>query len=151
RIARTTRYRQISLMGSHNAMRNAQAETRAGYLIFYGRAYVEPLKDPCLFLDGYAGPVVDDLNRQCAIAAKHTDRNGLVCRGVLQSIVNKLLDSKLHQTPIERNIGRLVIADDFEEPTVDLALHRSDTLANGLLHIGNLWVNIDTGGIQASH
>ncbi len=65
-------------MGLSDATRDSQTETRSGYLIFYGRASVEPLKDPCLFLRGYAWPV-PSVNRDSGLGVKRQLRSSRLC------------------------------------------------------------------------
>ena len=84
-------------------------------------------------------------------AVVHADGHGRVGRGVFQSIIQKLLDRQLKEPSIDRDCGRVFVADDIQGPAIDHIVHRGDHLADEFTDVRWFCVNPDVCRVQPSH
>src|SRR5881296_3479074 len=126
------------MMCFHDAVGDAQAETRTRYPMLHRRTSVEPFEYTALFLGWYPLATIRELHNDCAIAAVYSDTDRRTRRRILQRVVEKLLASKLYQSSIDADGGQLVIAGHFERAIFDLGSHRSNDLTNKVGHVREL-------------
>src|SRR5438132_8629171 len=73
RLAGTALYAQISMMGLHDAIGNAQTKTRTRYLMPHRRTSVKPFKNATLLLDWYPTAMIGDFYSDHAVEFAHSD------------------------------------------------------------------------------
>ncbi len=140
-------------MRLHDVVRDGEAKAEAGDLILDRRAAIKALKQTALFLFRNSLPPIGDfeVDGDADAAVGHAHRDGRARRGILEGVVEHLLEGQLQQPAIERELRQRSLGVNLHGPVVDLGVKRCQHVLHEFLGVGQLAPHLDVVGLQARH
>ena len=100
----TAVYRELSVVRLHDVVCDCETQAEARNLILDRRAAIKALEEAALLLFRNPWAAIGDLELDDAVAIGHAHRDGRARRGILERIVEHLLERQLQQPAIEREL-----------------------------------------------